>query len=318
MSMVEKKRALLIGNNNYSGKGVTNLKGCHNDVNRMKEVLETHGKGDPNFSVCDHTDLSNDRIKKEIEVLLKRDATYGLLYFSGHGRKKGGSGLICGTDTEIETNLGVSMDWILCQINASKVLEITIILDCCHAGAFGNVEFNEFELSTLRKGVTILAATTKDDVSIEFLKKGIFTTILYDGLKGAAADTLGHVTPVGLYNCAESILNPWKQRPVFKSSVDQMTPLRFCLPDVKKRIIRQICDNGFFPDKAVTIKLSKSMLESENDRHQNYLTLSAFAKSGLLSCPDRKTLIESTLNEESCQLSAYGKHIWELAKNKRI
>ncbi len=321
MSMQDKRKALLIGNNNYFY--VSKLKGCEYDVTRMKEVLETHDKGDPNFSVFDYVNLNNETIEEEIIALLERKSTYALLYFSGHGRVVNGEGFICGVDTKIESNYGVSMNWLSEKINSSKIPEITIILDCCHAGEFGNSDDKNsktipIELTTLRKGVTILAATTSDDVAAEFGGKGIFTSLLYDGFKGAAADILGHVNPVGLFYCAESILNPWEQRPVFKSFVDQMTPIRYCIPAVKKRITRQLADVTYFEKKDTEIKLSPSIFRGEDQERDKVLWLSYFEKSGLLECPDGKTLYQAILDGDSCRLSPYGKHVWELALKKMI
>ena len=316
MSMAEKRKALLIGNDDY--RYVSKLRGCRNDVKMMKEVLGKHGKGDPNFTVIDRYNLKNDLIKSEILKLLKRKAIYAVLYFSGHGRLYSNDGYICGVDSRRKENFGVSMEWLMNEINESNIPEITVILDCCHAGEIGNFPIHPTELSVLRKGVTILAATTKDDTATEFSGKGVFTSLLYDGLNGAAADILGHVTPVGLYNCAESILSPWEQRPVFKSFVDQMTPLRYCLPSVKKRITRKICDDPFFSSRDQVIKLSSSMLTEDSKGHHLLLTLMSFEKNGLLDCPNRQSLLEATLNEQHCQLSTYGKHVWDLVRKKRI
>jgi hypothetical protein len=319
--MQEKKKALLIGNNAY--KNARNLRGCHNDVVKMKEVLETHGKGDPNFSVMDYQDLNNEIIQREITALLNRKAVYALFYFSGHGRVVEGEGFICGTDADHSSNFGVSMNWLSEQINASKIPEVTVILDCCHAGEFGggkgeDEQVSQIELTTLRKGVTVLAATTADDVAAEYGGKGIFTSLLYDGLKGAAADILGHVNPVGLYYCAESILNPWQQRPVFKTFVDQMTPLRYCIPAVEKKITRQLDDPNYFVRKDTEIKLSPSIFRGESEDRDTVMRLSYFEKSGLLECPDGKTLYQAIQDGDSCRLSPYGKYVWELARRKMI
>ncbi len=321
MSMLEKKKALLIGNNNYQYVSV--LKGCQNDVTKMKEVLEIHGKGDPNFSVFAYSNLNNKTIQEEIIALLERKAMYALLYFSGHGRMVNEEGFICGVDTKLDSNYGVSMNWLSEQINSSKIPEVTVILDCCHAGEFGNTEDKQnktipIELTTLRKGVTILAATTSDDVAVEFGGKGIFTSLLYDGLKGGAADILGHVNPVGLYYCAESILNPWQQRPVFKTFVDQMTPLRYCIPTVDKKITRQLDDTAYFSSKDTEIKLSPSIFQGKDKERDKIMRLSYFEKSGLLECPDHKTLYQAILDGDSCRLSPYGKYVWELARKKII
>jgi hypothetical protein len=317
MSMYEKRKALLIGVNNYDH--VRHLRGCENDVKMMKEVLLTHDKGDQNFSVVEELNASNESIQGAILSLLARKSTHALLYFSGHGQVNEMGGFICGKDTS-KNNPGVSMDWVTEAINNSSVPEVTVILDCCFAGEIAN-DYNENNVAftKLRKGVTILAATTEDDTATEFLGRGTFTSILYNGLKGSAKDILGHVTAVGLYNNAESILSPWQQRPVFKSFVEQVTPLRFCLPTVRKRILRSMMLEPYFITKNDVIELNKQMLDDAGDSHlglKEIYVLSSFEKAGLIECPDRMPLIQAINENQKCQLSPFGKFVWDLFSKK--
>lgn len=315
MSMYEKRKALLIGINEYDH--YKRLKGCENDVRMMEEVLQCHEKGDPNFSISKVLNETNESIKSEISSLLKRDATMALLYFSGHGNVTDDGGFICGRDVSKECS-GVSMDWITEQVNQSTIPEITVILDCCFAGEIANEESDGTVFARLRKGVTILAATTENDTATEFLRKGVFTSILYNGLKGAAKDVLGHVTAVSLYSNAESILSPWEQRPVFKSFVKQLTPLRFCLPTVRKRILRQMVQEPYFPFKEKLISLDSKILNNASGAvgMEELHALAAFEKAGLLECPDRISLLQAILENKTCGLSPYGKFVWELFSKK--
>lgn len=315
MSMEEKK-ALLIGNDKYDH--VTNLRGCENDVLMMEEVLQCHEKGDPNFSIATLLNATNEGIQTEISLLLEREATLALLFFSGHGNVTEEGGFICGRNVSKE-NPGVSMGWIIDQVNQSSIQEITIILDCCYAGEIANEQTEGTIFTRLRKGVTILAATSENDTATEFLRKGVFSTILYNGLKGAAKDVLGHVTAVSLYNNAESLLSPWQQRPIFKSFVKKISPLRYCLPTVKKRVLRQMVTKPYFPSSNDIILLNRKMLQSGTKLNEDdfLFVLGSFEKAGLLECPDRRTLLQAIMEEKNCFLSPYGKHVWELFKNKR-
>lgn len=317
MSIYEKRKALLIGVNNYDH--VSSLRGCENDVEMMKEVLLSHDKGDPNFSIAQEVNSSNQGIQKAVKSLLSRSSTHVLLYFSGHGFVNEEGGYICGRDTP-ENGVGVSMKWLNDVINKSSVPEITVILDCCYAGEIANeYDENDVAFTRLRKGVTILAATTEDDTASEFLGKGIFTSILYNGLKGSAKDILGHVTAVALYNNAESILSPWQQRPVFKSFVEQVTPLRFCLPTVRKRILRTMMLEPYFVTKDKILQLNDQMLDNtgvDGLGLNEIYALSSFEKAGLIECPDRMPLIQAIQENQTCQLSPFGKYVWELFTKK--
>lgn len=317
---MEKRKALLIGNNDY--KNVSRLNGCINDITGIKRLLETHGKGDPNFSVRTLQDGSNKRMKDAIENLLneKRAPEVALLYYSGHGYVDEDGGYLCGIDAS-KGDVGISMSWLGAIVNRSKIREITIILDCCHAGTMLEMS-SEHGLTNIREGVTMLAATTSDDTATEFCAKGIFSSILIDGLGGAAADILGHVTAVGLYNNAESLLSPWDQTPVFKSSVSRLAPLRYCLPAVRKRVLRLLANQEFFPSKDSKLKLSRNLLEDNSMVGDSGLSmrmiLSGFDRAGLLAFEDRKAFLQAIFDGDECWLSPYGEHFWELVKNKRI
>ncbi|MNJ82832.1 Caspase domain protein [compost metagenome] len=317
MSMYEKRKALLIGVNEYDH--YNRLKGCENDVSMIEEVLQCHEKGNPNFSISKSLNATNEIIKSEISALLERDATMALFYFSGHGNVTDDGGFICGRNTS-KDNSGVSMDWIIEQINKSIIPEITLILDCCFAGEIANEETDGTIFTRLRKGVTILAATTETDTAAEFLRKGVFTSILYNGLKGAAKDIVGHVTAVSLYSNAESILSPWEQRPVFKSFVKQLTPLRFCIPTVRKQILRQMVHEPYFSYKEKLIPLNSELLQNESGviGEEELYAFAAFEKAGLLECPDGISLLQAIIENKTCQLSPYGRHIWELFSKKSI
>ena len=316
MSMYEKRKALLIGINEYDS--VSSLRGCENDVRRMEEVLQTHEGGNPNFTTRPLLNVTNEKIKSEIQQLLKREATTALLYFSGHGNVTNDGGFIWGKDTS-KSNPGVSMEWIVDQLNKSSIPELVIILDCCYAGTLSNEEMNGNISTRLRKGVTILAATGENDTAEEFLGRGLFTSILYDGLNGAAQDVLGHVTAASLYSNAEFILSAWEQRPVFKLFVKQLTPLRFCLPREDKQVLRGMLKHPFFPSMDAVIQLDIRMLYDETVGDfgpDEVYALAAFEKAGLINCSNGVPLLQAIKENGTCSLSPYGKHVWGFFNKK--
>ncbi len=309
------KKALLIGNDNYSN--AVNLSGCLNDTKAMEPLLQYNENGTRNFFTNRLNNLSNNNIKREIRKFLKRNSDYAMLYFSGHGYIDNNGGYLCGVDAS-KDKIGVSMTWISSLINDSKIPEIALVLDCCHAGAIFNVSSEGGELALLRQGVTVLAATSKNDTAAEFLDKGIFTSILEKGLKGAAKDVMGNVTLSGLYACAKNALNPFQQGPVFKSFVHQVTPIRICKPIISEIDLRKIVTKDFFQDLDSTINVNPDILiqrRAEFDiSHDTYLMLHTYEKAGLIECDENKTLIETTMGWGKCHLSTYGKYIWQLVK----
>ena len=313
------KKALIIGNDNY--KEVSKLRGCKNDSASIEALLKYNEDETGNFSTNRHTDLDNDSIKREIEQFLKRKCAYALLYYAGHGHINEDGGYLCGIDAA-KGNFGVSMKWLCQVINNCETPEITVILDCCHAGEMFNVSNKDGEFALLKQGVTVLAATTYNDTAAEFCGKGVFTSILAEGLKGAAKDILGNVSIAGLYACAENMLSPFQQRPVFKSFVDQITPLRKCIPLVSEVNLKKLITNEFFPDLESTISVNPDILRQRKAdfdiSFDTFLMLSTYEKAGLLQCDQGKSLIEATLKWGKCRLSTYGKHVWQLVKKDRL
>ncbi len=315
------KKALIIGNDNYLN--APTLGGCINDSVSIEDLLKHNEDGTGNFSTRRKNDLSNYQMKDEIESFLSRKSSYALIYFSGHGYINDKGGFLCGIDAR-KGHAGISMNWLSETINKCSIPEIAVILDCCHAGKMFDTEDKDVEFALIKHGVTVLAATTKNDTAAEFCGKGVFTSILVEGLSGAAKDILGNVSVAGLYACAEKMLSPFQQRPVFKSFVEQITTIRKCTPLISETDLRKIITSSFFPEIEAKITVNHHILNQENFQFdislETYLMLSAYEKAGLLECNQGKTLIQSTLdpNWGECSLSKYGKYIWRLVKNDQI
>lgn len=224
----ESRKALLIGINKYEKAA---LYTCENDAGRMSELLATHEDGSRNFDVRLVFNLTCAQLRIEIERWLdsKRAPDHALLYFSGHGYVEGSTnGYLVGKDFGSK-DMGVSMEWLAEKIRVSNISEITIILDCCYAGIYGKVQTEGRSVASLPQNVTLLAGVTEEDVAASRPEYGKFTEILIEGLEGAAADPVGHVTTTSLYSLASDRLTSWQQRPVFKSYVTTVKPLRQCL-----------------------------------------------------------------------------------------
>ena len=313
------KKALIIGNDNY--RTVSKLRGCINDTISIEALLKYNEDGTSNFSTRKKNDLSNGQMKGEVENFLNRRSSYALIYFSGHGYINQDGGFLCGIDAS-KGDVGISMKWLSETINNCDIPEVAIILDCCHAGEMFNVQDEDVEFALIKQGVTVLAATTKNDIAAEFCGKGVFTSIIVEALKGAAKDILGNISISGLYACTEKMLSPFQQRPVFKSFVDQIAKIRKCTPLISETDLRKIITSDFFPEIEATITVNRHILDQKNFEFdipfETFLKLNVYEKAGLLECDHGKTLIETTLLWGNCRLSIYGKYIWRLVKNDRI
>lgn len=318
MKTSQAKKALLIGVNKYH---TLPLRAPLNDVQALQPLLELNADGTPNFSTTIAKDLTGERLKSEVEKLLHRTPEHALLYYSGHGCvDKSGNGYLVGKDFS-KDNIGMSMEWLADKLNNSNVPEITVILDCCHADAFGMRKMDDEPFANLRKNVTILAATTSNDTASEGPQHGFFTALLLNGFEGAAANMFGHVTAAGLYDIADSMLSPWHQRPVFKSYITHMSPLRTCSSVLANDHLKRFRSRTFFKDPNKRMGLTPDRItqtwELEKES-QFFSTLLKFQLAGLIECDDDLSVYQAALQSRNCQLSPYGKFVWDLLNKNRL
>ncbi len=210
------RKALIVGIDDYPSAP---LNGCVNDANKMEEVLKKHQDGSRNFDckklITPTRHITRSSLRRDVEELFAYQADIALFYFSGHGT---------------ENNLGGYL--------VTQEHEVVIILDCCYSGAFGRMPEIDNISMNLREGISVLTASSADQPSIETNGNGIFTKLVYEALQGGASDVLGHVTVASVYAYADQILGAWEQRPLLKSHVSKLLPLRFCSPQVDPSILR--------------------------------------------------------------------------------
>lgn len=311
MATAGAKKALLIGNNDY--EFVSSLRGAVNDMRDMEKMLRTHEDGTLNFYVEAIKNVCNYRIQIEITKFLNdsRATNSALIYFAGHGKvdPDSGIGYICGTNVQ-KGNPGVSMRWLVDQINNSSIQDITLILDCCHAGAILNESNNRNFYRRPRQGLSILAATTKTDVSNEFGGHGVFTSQLLKGLSGAAADSRGFVYATNLHRFTSDSLTPFQQQPVFESSSSKVSPLRECLVESQNSLIKELVQAPFFTDVKESISISGGVPTDRGFEMDHYLTLSFYDLRGYLEIEGGLSLQDALEAGSTCKLSDAGKKIW--------
>ncbi|WP_298510608.1 caspase family protein [uncultured Kordia sp.] len=310
------RRALLIGINDYPKNP---LKGCENDALRMQSVLEIHENGNPNFDckllLSSKKSVTRSEVRKNIKKLFNHEKGTTLLYFSGHGATTVAGTYLVTQDAKPE-DVGVSLMEIVAIANNSKADEVIIILDCCYAGDAGNtIDLNERKV-ILREGVSILAAASADQYSYEKNDGGIFTNIIYDALKGSAADVRGKITLSGIYYTADVFLNAWSQRPVFKSHVSHMISLRNCTPKISLKILRKL--PVYFDGDTTGMTLSENYLKSKTPLATIMKHLQKYQDNGLLAPIEASTLHEAALHNKSCSLTALGCYYKSLVKQNRL
>lgn len=237
------RKALVVGIDDYPG--TTRLRGCVNDATSIASLLDANADGSPNFSVMINTSVRTKvALRSMIKDLFKADDEVCLFYYSGHGCLTDLGGYIVTPDFT-QHDEGISMDDILKIVSDSPARHKIVILDCCYAGAMGNLALGGNTAAIIEKGVIVLASSRSTEPSIESGGHGVFTSLLIRALEGGAADIAGEVTSGNIYSYIDKALGPWKQRPVFKANIMRSVPLRKVNPIVPLPELRMM--TNYFP-----------------------------------------------------------------------
>ena len=314
------KGALLVGINNYPGSA--KLDGCVNDATELSNILECNGDGSKNFHInLQHNVSSRASLRAMVSKLFQSDLHTALFYFSGHGCVTERGGFIVTPDF---TNYdeGISMDELLNIVNRSSIKDKIIIIDCCHAGAFGNPVAGGGNTCLIAEGVTIMTATRQTEQAIEVNGHGIFTYLLLEALKGGAADITGTITPGSVYAYIDRSMGFWQQRPQFKINITRFTTLKTVLPLIPiEEVLKRI--TVYFPSSEDAFALNPSFEPTNEDvviaeNAVVFSHLQRMNRAGLVVPIDAEHMYYAAQKSKGCRLTALGKHYWTLVKQKRI
>jgi len=290
----------------------------------MEEVLKKHQDGSRNFDckklLAPTQSITKASRKRNVEELFAYQTDIALFYFSGHGTENNLGGYLVTQDAR-------AYDEVLTLANISKAHEVVIILDCCYSGVFGSVPALSNSAINLREGISVLTASSADQPSMEVSGNGIFTKLVYEALQGGASDVLGNVTVASVYAYADQILGAWDQRPLLKSHVSKLLPLRRCKPQVDPSILRLLSD--YFETSDYTYPLDPSYEWDKHEagpdyqtrNHEHELIFKHFQKyrdAHLLVPVGEEHLYYAAVRSKACKLTALGQFYWTLAKQGRI
>lgn len=321
------RKALIVGIDDYP---TAPLSGCVNDANKMEEVLKKHQDGSRNFDckkliTPDHC-ITKSSLRRQVEDLFAYQTDVALFYFSGHGTENNLGGYLVTQDAKAYDE-GLSMQDVLTLANNSRAHEVVIILDCCNSGAFGAIPAINNTLVHLREGISVLTASLADQSSIEANGNGIFTKLIYEALQGGASDVLGNVTVASMYAYTDQILGAWDQRPLLKSHVSKLLPIRKCTPQVDPSILRLLheyfetsdsiypLDASYEPDKHE----APPEFQAKNREHETILKhLQKYRDAHLLVPVGEDHLYYAAIHGTGCKLTALGQFYWTLAHQGKL
>lgn len=321
------RKALVVGIDNYPS---CPLHGCCNDSEAVKDLLEKHENGNPNFDVRKRDNVAT---KGELKQLIKQcfegDDDVALFYYSGHGLIDSVGGYLVTPDFQTD-DWGVSLQDVLTIANDSKCKEKIIMLDSCYSGFMGSMSTAGQDTAVIKEGVTILTASRNSEASMEIDGHGVFTSLLIEALNGGAADVTGHISVGGIYAFIDKALGPWSQRPVFKTNVTRFTSLRDVTPQVDIKVIRKLVDYFVAVDEeyqlnpsyeptnksGVVHEIVEPQATEENTRI--FADLQKLEGIGLVVPIDEEHMYYAAMRSKSCGLTAIGKQYWKLVKENRI
>lgn len=317
------KLALLVGIDGYPSSP---LAGCVNDAERVTELLARNHDNSPNFE-CRAlvapagavTTVTRPVLRQAVEELFNRPVDVALFYFSGHGTVNNLGGYLV-TQDAARYDEGLSMAHVLATANNSPAKERIVILDCCHSGAMGQLPAIDNDTAMLREGVSVLSACRESETSLETNGGGLFTTLVCDALSGGAADVCGKVTTAGIYTYVDEALGGWDQRPLFKTHIAKLVPLRNCTPAVDPKILRMLPQ--YFKTPKDHYVLDPSYEPTEEPRHEEHEMifghLQKLRAARLVDPVGEEHLYFAAINSKSCRLTALGVFYWHLANSGKI
>lgn len=318
------RRALIVGIDDYPDAP---LAGCVNDAIAIEQLLERNADDSLNFTcrvltVANGNDapITKPSLFEQINKLFEHECDVALFFFAGHGTENNLGGYLVTPDAG-RYNEGVSMDEVLKLANQSKAREVVVILDCCHSGALGNLPAIDNSKSLLREGVSVLTASRSSQASVETHDgKGLFTSLVCDALAGGAADVVGNVTVASVYAYVDQVLGAWDQRPLLKSHVSKLIPLRVCAAGVSMEILRRLPKYFSTPDELFHLDPSYEP-DAEPRGHENekiFADLQKYRAARLLIPVDEDHLYFAAMRNKSCRLTELGQFYWRLANGGRI
>ena len=209
---------------------------------------------------------------------------------------------------------------VLSLANQSPSDEVVIVLDCCHSGALGIIPALQNEQAHLREGVSVLCASRSSQAAVEKNGGGVFTALIGEALEGGAADIIGNVTVAGVYAFVDQALGAWDQRPLFKSHVSSLLPLRKCEPAVKLKILRLL--PIYFLEAKSKLKLDPSYEPTSRKKKivhaQIFDDLLKYRDARLRAPIGANSMYEAAMKSKACRLTALGQFYWKLASEGNL
>lgn len=200
-----KRRALLIGNQEFDDPGLAPLKSPVHDVARLADLLKREAVG--GFIVEPHCNISAQQMRVIIQRFCDSAAhdDQNLIFLSGHGIKDRFNTLhFAARDTQLDALNATAVDnkFFMDRVDQSPASQQIIFIDTCYSGSINRgtifrsarqnlVSEDDFRTDNM-VGKAIITASTGSQVARELELDGSFTSAftncLFEGIAEGAAD----------------------------------------------------------------------------------------------------------------------------------
>jgi len=328
------RKALIIGIDYY--ERISRLSGCVRDAIAVRTALERNADGSANFvapNVLTAPDAARPVYKRELKEAVRElfadDAEVALFYFAGHGHVEDTGGFLCSTECETGDE-GLALSEVMSMANRSPARNKILILDSCHSGIAGGHAIAP-GVAEISKGVTILTASTAEQVAVEKRGDGgVFTSLFIDAINGAAANLVGDVTPGSAYAHIDQSLGPWAQRPVFKTNVQRFVSLRKADAPIVLPHLRALTrlfptpdyefplDPTYEPERTPGDAADPSIPPPDPVNNATFRTLQQYVRVNLLEPVGAPHMWHAAMGSKACRLTVLGRHYWSLVAKDLI
>jgi len=237
MMKSEQRVALVIGNNSYTSKRLSNLRNPVNDAKAMELKLKSLG-----FRVNYGENLSVRDMDKQLNNFSKklRRGGVGLFFFAGHGVEHGGKNYLMGKDSNLVDKEDIAYE----SLELNKVIDKMrnsgnrlniVLLDACRNDPFSRSAAGGLAKVDNAKGMFIAYATSPGDVADDGSgKHGVFTEQILSNIdeEGITLNKLFKNVKRDVYNKTNQRQRPWTHD-------DIIGEFFFKLPNFKSTEIKQ-------------------------------------------------------------------------------
>ena len=289
----------------------------------MVALLSKHHDDLPNFA-CRRLVAPAEKVDRamlfgQLRALFATPADAALFYFAGHGAVSDLGGYLVTPEVQRYED-GLAMRDLVALANQAHIAEVLIILDCCHSGAIGTMpELRDGQI-LLREGVSMLTASRPEESAVESREGGLFTSLICEALSGGGADILGNVTVASLYAYVDQTLDAWDQRPMLKSYLSRLAPIRRCAPTVSPAVLRLLPSYFATADSRLDLDPSyePDALPHDAAHETIFAHLQQLRAAGLLYPIGEDHLYFAAIHRTGCKLTPLGQFYWRLGRQGNL